>query len=311
MTSAEFTVTLENDRLLNGVEFVFFLCQHQHQTIVLTVNNEGHCCDYNGIYNILDKFDFRSVRIVTNNALEQHDKYEIDNSAWPIWLDHTQGFDFDFDYEWDQSKIFGCIFARPSAPRLGLAAYLAKHYPDQALILHKFDNQIPDSRALFDIARLFSWHPESVQNYLSMPNFTNIYEYRKGTWQWHNPISQSYKSFMIEIVSEPVCEGRSFYPTEKIVRCILCRRPFIVMASRNYLDYLHQMGFYSFCEFWDESYDGLDGADRYRKILHLIDHLAGKSKKQLIDIYYSAKFFVDHNFDLLTSKKFSRDIQPL
>ena len=143
-----------------------------------------------------------------------------------------------------------------------------------------------------------------------MPNLVNPEIYVKGQFHWHNPVSRLYKSFMIDIISEPVCQGKSFYPTEKIARCILCRRPFIVMGSKNYLDYLHQMGFYSFSEFWDETYDGFDGADRYRKILELIDKMATKSKQDLIDIYYASKFFLDHNFDLLANKKFKKNIRP-
>ena len=89
---------------------------------------------------------------------------------------------------------------------------------------------------------------------------------------------------------------------------MLCRRPFVVMASADYLEYLRQMGFHTFAEFWDESYDGSDGADRYKKILELIDHLASWPKQRLVDVFYASQYQRDHNFDLLTSHKFSTDI---
>ena len=109
---------------------------------------------------------------------------------------------------------------------------------------------------------------------------------------------------LIDIVSEPTCYGNAFYPTEKIARAILCKRPFIVMASKNYLLYLRQMGFKTFFDFWDEQYDMLDGRNRYLHILKLLDQIAATT--DIHTMYSSMKNTLEHNFNLLMTQQFKK-----
>lgn len=305
---AEFDLALENDRWLNAVDFMWFCQQHQNQDIVIRVNNEAHCLEHCGVYAMLKKYSFRSVRLITCNALEQNEQYKIDNDHWYHWLEQIDDFDNEYDLTWDESKIFGCFFGRPSAPRLGIAGHLQHRHRLISDIHVQFDFDSMDNRSLFDIERLFAWCPQSLENVFLLRGLKTDHRYDKGRYAQSNKLSHAYKSIMIDIVSEPVCHGRSFYPTEKIARAMLCRRPFVVMASRNYLEYLRQMGFHTFHEFWDESYDGLDGADRYIKILALLDDLACCPKQRLVDTFYASQYQRDHNYDLLTQQQFKTGI---
>ena len=233
------------------------------------------------------------------------------NEGWHHWLHQTQDFDFSFDFDWNESKIFGCFYGRPSAPRLGIAGHLLRHHANVSDVHVQFDFANPDNRSQFDLERLFVWHPQSLENLFLLQGIKTHYDYHKGHYVQSNSLSHAYKSIMIDIISEPVCNGRSFYPTEKLARAVLCRRPFIVMASRNYMEYLRQMGFHTFGEFWDESYDGFDGGDRYVKILDLIDDLGRRNHQQLVDIFYASQYQRDHNFDLLITRNFQTAITAI
>jgi hypothetical protein len=305
-----YELKLENDQLLQIPEFIKFCVDNQDKDIVLKVNNEGHCLTYSGVYDILDVFKFNSVKLHTANVLEKHSKYIIDSGGWDFWFNKIKEFDFSYDYTWTGEKIFGCFYGRPSAPRLGIATHLAKYCNDKSLIRTKFDFATQNARKLFDIQRLFAWDVSSLDSIHILDNQQYIGDqyYEKGKYSQSNTLSHLYKDFLIDLVAEPVCYGTSFYPTEKIVRPMLCRRPFIVMGSKNYLDYLHQMGFYTFNVFWSEEYDGFEGLDRYIKIIDLIDSLSKKSSIELLDLYYAMTYQLDHNYKLLIEQSYSKEI---
>ncbi len=303
-----YELELENDRLLNPLPFIKFCIDNQHQDVVIQVNNEGHCLRFTGIYDILDMFRFNSVTLKTWNKLEKHDKYTIDHTKWDHWLTRTDGYDLEFDYTWTGDKIFGCFYGRPSAPRLGIAAYLHLYYRDKSLIKIKFSDATEDTRKLFDLERLYSWDSKLIKNIPDLIlTYNNDSDYIKGKWQTENPINYLYKDIFIDLVSEPVCKGISFYPTEKITRPLLFKKPFIVMASKNYLIYLRQLGFKTFHDFWDEDYDGYDGKERYQRILQLIDTL---SKTDIVSISNDKKFndILIHNRYILLNHLYSKDI---
>lgn len=308
--SNHYEVKLENDRLLQTPEFVEFLVKHQGQHIVLHPINEGHCLRSAGVYDIIDLFDYASVTIDTCNALESHDVYKIHNAHWSHWFSAIDGFDFTHSCEWNRRCVFGALYGRPSSGRLGIAGFLAKNFDQKSKILTNFDFSNSDSRSLFDLQRLYEWD-SSAPVYLDILNdckYISPYQYRRGSYCQTNALSYEYRHFFIDVVVEAVTQGQSFFPTEKIVRAILCRRPFVVMATQNYLDYLHQMGFHSFNEFWSEDYDGYQGKERYRRILELLTDLGARPQSHLVDTYYDMKFQLDHNFDLLVSRGYTTDL---
>ena len=90
-----------------------------------------------------------------------------------------------------------------------------------------------------------------------------------------------------------------------------CQRPFVTFASANFLAYLRQMGFRTFNDFWDEEYDGFDGADRFRRILALIDKLSKLSYDQLESIFWDMKYTLEHNYHLLMSQSYKKQIERI
>jgi hypothetical protein len=311
-TNNEFTLSIANDQLWEVDRLIEFLVNNQGKDIVLTVNPEAHSLESSGVYDILSKFKFSSVTIHTLNQVEQHPTYNIIYGPVDVFMMDFSKYNLDSTGIWNQKKIFGAFYGRPTANRIAIAAYLFSTYPDQSLVKLVTNFINPNDRKLFELTKSFYYDPLSVLRFSKMiesfefggesykPTGHNL-EYQPKWFKW-------YEDVLIDIISEPNILGNTFYPTEKLVRCILMKKPFIAMTSKNYLDYLHQMGFYTFNEFWDESYDGFEAADRYMRILKLVDSLANMTQSELIDLYQSMTFQLEHNFNLIAHQLYKKDI---
>jgi len=317
-----YTLELENDQLLNIIPLVAFLKNNEGQDIEITVNQESHCLTWNRVYDLLDQFDFTSVSIITSNALECHKKYHVDNRFWFYWffqgISQTSNFDHNFDYSWNRSKTFGCFYGRPSASRLGIASYLHTRFPSQSLIKIRFDNTHEGSRKHFELQKLYSWAPDQIvdvsnllKNIDQYSSEFHAYDYTTFKYDYSNKLNYLYKNIFVDLIVEAHFQGDSFYPTEKIVRAMLCRKPFIVMAPVNYLKYLKQMGFYTFSAVWNESYDDLGAKSRYFAILELIDNIGNRSQSELSELNNRILPIVEHNYQLLISDKFAKSVTKI
>ena len=117
-----------------------------------------------------------------------------------------------------------------------------------------------------------------------------------------------YPNILIDVVAESYTSGDTFCPTEKTFRPMLMKKPFIIMGPKNHLIYLRQMGFKTFYEFWDEDYDGYDPVSRFQCVVKLLDHIANKSKDELNHMYCKMQSILDHNYNLLINREYSKKI---
>jgi hypothetical protein len=103
-----------------------------------------------------------------------------------------------------------------------------------------------------------------------------------------------------------VTESEFYRPTailgEKTLNAIKCGRPFILVAPPKSLEYLHLLGFKTFNDFWDESYDDeIDHEARLKKIFKLIDTIDSYQIDDLQNLYEKMKETVEHNFNMLST----------
>jgi len=84
----------------------------------------------------------------------------------------------------------------------------------------------------------------------------------------------------------------SFYCTEKTFKPIGMSHPFMVVACKNHLKNLHNLGFKTFGDHIDESYDDKESIDDRCKIItdNLID-----LKNRMPKFYKDTKHIRDHN----------------
>lgn len=310
-----FVVHATNDKIWNIYDLLDYLSAHQSQDISLVLNPEAIDCENLGLYKILDAFNFRSVKIYTLNLLEIHPRYQIVKSWKNQWLSQIVNIEPEL-HNWNFEKIFLAMYHRPTANRLGLASYLHVNYPEQSIV-HFSHSAALDDLKLFEFDKLVQYDVESLINTSQLlPNLPmraypghmdDLKKYR--IFYSENDGISIYSKIFVDIVSESHITGRTFYPTEKIARPMWLKKPFVVFASANYLEYMRQLGFRTFGDCWDENYDGYEGRDRYLRILKLVDNLSTKSQSELEEMYLSMQYTLDHNYNLLKTQRYNKNIK--
>lgn len=92
--------------------------------------------------------------------------------------------------------------------------------------------------------------------------------------------------------------------TEKTFRPILLKMPFIVIGQPYTLKRLQELGYKTFSNLWDESYDSeVDSLKRMQKICDLVEYLSNLSMTEFIKIITDANGILDHNFTILKNNQ--------
>jgi hypothetical protein len=100
----------------------------------------------------------------------------------------------------------------------------------------------------------------------------------------------------INLVTETSYKNNELFISEKILKPILNYQPFIVFGPVNYLKELKKLGFRTFSEFWDESYDlTKDSRERYFKLSKLLLELNSMNINELNDLYQRTKEICVYN----------------
>ena len=315
----KFKIGCTSDKIWNYSEFLDFLINNQNTDIELSTDPEAICFKNLGIYELVDKFSFKQVSIKTWNPLEEHPVYNILYNGHNFWFNKIEKINPAL-HTWNQSKLFYCLFGRPTASRLGIASHLYINYENQSH-LHFSATNDKDELIQVELDKLLTYDINSIEPagilikklplLLSSPdNYTKYNGY-----VYADSLTDLYQDILIDIVSESHVAGNTFFPTEKTVRPMLLKKPFIIFGSRDYLDYLHQMGFKTFqtptLDFWSEEYDGYEGRERYIRILALIDKLAKKSKEELQELYQAMQPILDHNYNLLQTQSYNTTITKI
>lgn len=146
------------------------------------------------------------------------------------------------------------------------------------------------------------WHPEHVlENY-----FPATLASSNSSADFHLP---DYEATDIEIVLETLFDDQRLHLTEKTLRPIACGQPFILAATPNSLKYLHEYGFKTFSDIWDESYDRItDAKDRLCAVVDLMKQIAAWDPTTRQRKMEEVQAIVNHNRDLFFSKSWQDKI---
>ena len=87
---------------------------------------------------------------------------------------------------------------------------------------------------------------------------------------------------------------------EKIAKPMLSNMPFIIYGVPHQLKILKELGFKTFHEYWDESYDDvIDTDDRFNKLNDLVMSISRKSKSEIRNMYDGMQEILNHNNKLI------------
>ena len=105
-----------------------------------------------------------------------------------------------------------------------------------------------------------------------------------------------YLNTLISIVTETETQKDCVFFSEKIFKPIVALHPFIVISNQNFLKELKHLGYKTFSDFWDESYDKIeDDTVRFNAVLKLIEDLNEKSIAELKTMYFNMMPILEHN----------------
>jgi hypothetical protein len=188
------------------------------------------------------------------------------------------------------------------------------------------------------------WSRDIIWNGLQEVGAKSIMIYhRNGNWGWNQfsvpahylgedsapmswqkclvPSLDFYNQCAFEVGAETITREGSWF-TEKTMRPIAAKMPLILMSVPGALKDLHNLGFQTFGNYVDESYDNIDNEqDRAQKIItvvkdivrngsadfaNAVKHITEHNWNQLVELKGRFQFNKDQRFlDLLTSLSFS------
>ena len=147
-----------------------------------------------------------------------------------------------------------------------------------------------------------AWRPDHVlENYFSLSNVLSCASADFCT--------KDYQSTEIEVVLETLFDDDRLHLTEKSLRPIACRQPFILAATHGSLQYLRDYGFQTFDTVWDESYDHIqDPVLRMQAIIDVMRDISAWSAEEWIINKQRLTQIAEHNQKHFFSDVFSDQI---
>jgi hypothetical protein len=111
-----------------------------------------------------------------------------------------------------------------------------------------------------------------------------------------NSLAPAYINSFVDIINETRFAQPSANFSEKVFQAMQYQKPFIVVGPPKTLEYIRSMGFKTFNDFWDESYDDeLHHGERLAKIFDLIDQIMNTPLADLRTMYDKMRDTVQHN----------------
>jgi hypothetical protein len=283
--------------------------------INLSVNSEGICLKRCGFYDLLDylcqqfNIDKRLITIHTPNTLEEHEFYNIEKYPNHWFRETRQSIPKDYyPVKNTNFKPLGCFIGKINWNRLILGSYIFKNYQNKILLTCHYrgedsqkkhseltDLNFYDSKSLADAIEFLNHCPIVLDE--------NFNSFTIGPPD-HLTILKHYKNFFAELVLETYVIGNTFFPTEKTLRPIIAKTPFIIMGSKGYLNNLKNIGFKTFGHWWDESYDHLEGVSRVEEIKKILDLIFSWSTETLENKLLEMQEILDYNYNHFMNNKY-------
>lgn len=139
---------------------------------------------------------------------------------------------------------------------------------------------------------------EQLQSLL--PLVVDIIKDSKDLKKIIDPSQSLYDITLLSVVTETRFYINTVFNTEKIYKPIANRHPFIVVGPAKTLENLRLMGYKTFSDYFDESYDTIeDPLLRMLAIARLCNNISAWPKNKKENFYYDVIHITEHNYNLL------------
>ena len=119
----------------------------------------------------------------------------------------------------------------------------------------------------------------------------------------YSAVDPYYQTSLISVVTETNFDNNDIFNTEKIFKPMVHRHPFILVGPYKTLEHLKNMGYKTFSDFWDESYDDIeDPFERLLKIVEICKDIQGWDDIKKKQFFYKSMLITSHNYELLSSQ---------
>lgn len=147
---------------------------------------------------------------------------------------------------------------------------------------------------------LFSYNSEGLENTKYTNDYSISLENKSVDAKMLMKPGEYFKNTFCSLVYEAYWNENIVFFTEKINKCFLAGQPFIVISTPKYLDYLKKLGFKTFSNWWDESYDlEINDSKRRYHIELLIQEISNWSLKKCESVYKEMIPIIKHNQNIL------------
>jgi hypothetical protein len=315
------------------------LCQaaQEDRDVVIDFYPEGSCAEQLGLYRMLDEFcdrlafDRTRVTIQTANMLEAHSDYRVVRCP-DYWYEVQQVQDWhrsnSVDTGDNPTRHFGCFVSRTTWARLWIATYLDLRHRDRTLQTYHYDRQREnynrngyvglddlfqrDCDIIPECAAFLTNCPRTIDlDFLKHADTSqSIFQHPGSYYPIQVPANLNlinfYYDIFVDIVTEPNVSGNNFLVTEKLWRCIIARRPFIVLGTGSYLYHLRKLGFQTFGRWWSEDYDGQTDQTRIKMIVELLDEIADWNHEKCRVILNDMQSVLEHNYEIFMQLRYEK-----
>jgi hypothetical protein len=112
-----------------------------------------------------------------------------------------------------------------------------------------------------------------------------------------------YSDSLISLVTETNWDWPEVTLTEKSFKPAKEKHPFIIVGAQHSLKAMHELGFKTFGEFWDESYDAIPNhRERLLEIIRLCKEIGTWDTNKILDFRRRVKPILEHNYNLLKTE---------
>lgn len=120
----------------------------------------------------------------------------------------------------------------------------------------------------------------------------HVQSYTKDDWK----IKEYFQKSFCALICESRPSSISSEISEKTLNCIFQGRPFIIVASPGTLQNIKELGFKTFSDLWDESYDNIiDPVNRLDTILKIVRSIHEMSDAEVRELAMKAKPIIEFN----------------
>jgi hypothetical protein len=282
-------VAVTGDEWSNREEVLANLQQiHSCDQLIFEVNTEGpslHALGFvDAVEAVLDRIGIKNQDVYIDqwhNPVEEipFKRFREPGLSHFFWMSNS--YRFQPADQRPMTHAFGLFIGRVTADR-AVILFDVCHDP----ILNALTSLMKDSvLPMNSQEKLLPWSdfavPQQVQDWIinnAPPSITGheVRDQYSPNINTNAELVKHYNRFGLEIVCETYCIGDAFFPTEKTVRPISQNKAMVVYGPKGYLGRLRQLGFQTWHDIWDETYDEFSGPERWHRMKQVLRDIANK-----------------------------------